>query len=333
MGSLLRGWPLWVAGSSVGAFHARVRLITQEWRPDIVNVDFHVMGQYLRSIDDCPAPRVLIQHEPGAAAARDRWQSTQGVRRAISYFDMRAWERYERSIMRQVQAVVVFSEIDREKLPQVSAPPRIVCIPAGTLVPAKPLNPVGDQAFSLLFVGNFRHPPNLEGAMRLVQDIFPNVQARVPNVHCFIVGDHPPVHLRRMANEAISVTGRVPDVTPYLDRAAVVIVPVRTGGGIRVKVKEALAAGKALVVSPLAVAGLDVMDGEQVLLAETDEQFAAAAARLLKNQEERGALASRARAWACEHLGWEKPIAAYEDLYEQLTQECPSSRLTEPLWR
>ncbi|MDE3050301.1 MAG: hypothetical protein KGJ48_10415, partial [Nitrospirota bacterium] len=84
--SLLRGWPLWVAGCSVAAFRSRVRVLAGTWRPDIVNVEFHVMGQYLSSLDDCPAPRLLIQHEPGAAAARDLWQSSRGIGRAIRYF-------------------------------------------------------------------------------------------------------------------------------------------------------------------------------------------------------------------------------------------------------
>ncbi|MBU6433294.1 MAG: glycosyltransferase [Nitrospirae bacterium] len=319
--SLLRGWPLWVAGCSVAAFRSRVRVLAGTWRPDIVNVEFHVMGQYLSSLDDCPAPRLLIQHEPGAAAARDLWQSSRGIGRAIRYFDMLAWERFERTIISQVQSIVVFTERDREALAHVPMSPPVICIPSGTVLPKQPLNPHGDEPLNLLFVGNFKHPPNVDAAVRLVNAIFPRVQAHIPGLRLHIVGDQPTARVRELANETIVVTGRVPDVTPYLDRAAVVVVPLRMGGGLRVKVKEALAAGKAVVASRLAVEGLDVVDGNQILLAESDEQFVDTVVHLLNYPDQRAALATRASAWACVNLGWERSIAAYEALYESLIRE------------
>ncbi len=319
--SLLRGWPLWVAGCSVAALRSRVRVLAETWRPDIVNVEFHVMGQYLSCLGKCPAPRLLIQHEPGAAAARDHWQSSRGIARVIRYFDMLAWERFERTILSWVQALVVFTECDREALAHVSISLPIVRIPSGTAIPKQPLNPHGDEPLNLLFVGNFMHPPNIDAAVRLSNAIFPRVQAHIPGVNLHIVGDQPTAQIRELANETIVVTGRVPDVTPYLDRAAVVVVPLRMGGGLRVKVKEALAAGKAVVASRLAVEGLDVEDGKQILLAESDEQFVDTVVHLLLNSAQRAALATRARAWACTNLGWERSIAAYEALYENLIRQ------------
>jgi len=324
--SLLRGWPLWVAGCSVAAFRSRVRVLAGTWRPDIVQVEFHVMGQYLSSLDGCPAPRLLIQHEPGARAARDIWQSSRGIARAIRYFDMLAWERFERTIISLVQSIVVFTERDREVLAHVSMSPPIICIPSGTVLPKQPLNPHGDEPLSLLFVGNFMHPPNVDAALRLVHAIFPRVQAHIPGLSLHIVGDQPTAQIRELANETIVVTGRVPDVTPYLDRAAVVVVPLRMGGGMRVKVLEALAAGKAVVASRLAVEGLDVEDGQQILLAESDEQFIDAIVQLLYYTERRTALAICARAWACANLGWEGSIAAYDALYESLIQRSGGAR-------
>lgn len=324
--SLLRGWPLWVAGCSVAAFRSRVRALAATWRPDIVQVEFHVMGQYLSSLDDCPAPRLLIQHEPGASAARDIWESSRGIARAIRYCDMLAWERFERTIISQVQAIVVFTERDREVLAHVSMSPSIICIPTGTVLPKEPLNPHGDEPLKLLFIGNFKHPPNVDAALRLVHAIVPRVQAHIPGVTLHIVGDQPTAQIRELANETIVVTGRVPDVTPYLDRAAVVVVPLRMGGGMRVKVLEALAAGKAVVASRLAVEGLDVVDGKQILLAETDKQFIDAIIQLLSYTEKRTSLAVCARAWACANLGWEGSIAAYDALYESLMQRSGGAR-------
>jgi glycosyltransferase involved in cell wall biosynthesis len=194
-------------------------------------------------------------------------------------------------------------------------------------LPERPLNPLGAPPLNLLFIGNFRHLPNVDAALRLTSTIFPRVQARVPGLILYIVGDHPTRQIRQMATSTVVVTGRVPDVTPHLDRAALVVVPLRLGGGMRVKMLEALAAGKAVVASPLAVEGLDVMDGKHVLLADSDRQFEDAIVQLLTQPERRTALAAHARNWACANLDWERSVAAYERLYENLITCSPIAAL------
>jgi glycosyltransferase involved in cell wall biosynthesis len=121
-----------------------------------------------------------------------------------------------------------------------------------------------------------------------------------------------------VAGEGVTVTGAVPDVTPYLDEAAVVAAPLRMGGGMRVKVLEALAAGKAVVATPLAVEGLQLTAGEQVEVAAGDEQFARSLERLVRDEARRRELASSARRWAAENLGWAPVVASYERLYAEL---------------
>jgi glycosyltransferase involved in cell wall biosynthesis len=329
LNSLLRGRPLWATFTAVAAYRARVRTLARTWQPDIVQIEFHVMGQYLSALDGCRAPRVLTEHEPGAKAARDMWQSRRGFARVPYYLNRLAWERFERTIFGQVQAVVVFTENDRQAVAQLTQQTPIVRIPLGTMLSEQPLNPLGCLPISLVFVGSFIHPPNVDAAMRLITAIFPEVQARFPELILYVVGDRPPRQIHQMANKNIVVTGRVSDVTPYLDRATLVIVPLRLGGGMRVKVLEALAAGKAVVASPLAIEGLDIVDGDQICLAESDQDFVEQIVQLLDDADRRASLAARARAWACANLGWEKSIAAYEALYESLIQSSGGVRQTQ----
>jgi polysaccharide biosynthesis protein PslH len=324
--SVLGGTPLWATGLAVKAYGERVHTLSRSWEPDIVQIEYHVMGQYLTALDGCPAPRVLTEHEPGTKAAHDLWQSHRGVARVIRHLDLHAWKRFERTIVTQVQAIVVFTESDRQAVTQLTQRTPIVRIPLGTMLSEHPLNPLGSEQLSLLFVGNFRHPPNAEAAVRLISTIFPRVRARFPELVLNVVGDQPTSRIRQMANDNIIVTGRVPDVTPYLDRAALVVVPLRLGGGMRVKVLEALAAGKAVIASPLAIEGLDLVDGEHVILAETDQQFSEAIVELLIDPVKRASLAACARAWACANLGWEKSITAYEELYESLLERTLAER-------
>jgi glycosyltransferase involved in cell wall biosynthesis len=324
--NLLRGKPLWASAWMVNEYMLRAQTLARSWRPDIVQFEYHVMAQYLPALGACPAPRVLTVPEPGTRAACDRWKLHHGIPRAVLYLDMRAWREFERAIIQGVQTVVVFTERDRHELLQFESPTPVRRIPLCTVVPEHPLNPLGCLPWRMLFVGNFVHPPNVDAAIRLIGSIFPRVQARAPGARLDIVGDRPTARIRRGARKDVVVTGHVPDVTPYLDRAAVVVLPLRSGGGMRVKVLEALAAGKAIVASPLAVEGLDLIDGEEIVLAESDDQFCEATVRLLNDSEQRASVAARARAWARANFDWNKSIAAYEALYENLLDHEPATQ-------
>jgi polysaccharide biosynthesis protein PslH len=281
-------------------------------------VEYHIMGQYLPALAGCPAPRVLVQHEPGTTAALVTGRAHKSAGRLLPYLDRLAWRRFEPAVMKQVQTVVVFTERDQRALAALRTSTPIARIGFGTIPPERALDPLGQPPLSLLFVGNFVHAPNVDAAERLVRDIFPRLQAHFPALLLYIVGSHPPPSLANLASTHVRITGHVPDVRPYLDRAAVVVLPVRLGGGMRVKAVEALAAGKAIVASPLAVEGLDLAHEKQCLLATSDEEFAQAVARLLREPELRSHLAKAARAWACANLGWARPVSDYQGLYDRL---------------
>jgi polysaccharide biosynthesis protein PslH len=315
--SLLRLRPMWVTDWASVAYGARVRQLAREWRPDIVQIEYHVMGQYLPALDGCPAPRILTEYEPGTRSAPYLGQPPV-LAGLMHRFDQLAWRRFEPAVIRGVQAVIVFTQHDRQAVEALRLPTPVRTIPLGTVIPAQPLDPLGGWPLSLLFVGNFIHPPNVDAAMRLARTIFPAVRRQYPELELYIVGNEPPPQLKAAAGSGITVIGWVPDVTPYLAQAAVCVAPLRLGGGMRVKMLEALAAGKAIVASSLAAEGLDLTNGEQLYLAETDADFVARISQLLKEPERRTALAGRARLWACANLGWESAVAAYEALYEEL---------------
>jgi polysaccharide biosynthesis protein PslH len=306
--------PKWAEYCAVPALGERLRSLIPQWRPEVVQAEYHVMGQYL-ALADPGARRVLNQYEPGAAAAREHWGSRQGPRGPRRWLELRAWERYERAIARRADAVVVLTERDRREMESLAPGRPVVTIPIGAAPPERPLDPAGQSPPAVLFVGSFDHPPNLDAALRLNGSIFPRVRRQQPDALLWLVGHAPPERLRAAAGPGVVVTGRVPSVEPWMDRAAVVVAPLALGGGMRVKVLEALAAGKAVVASSRAAEGLD---GAPLVLAEGDEETAAALVRLLEDRDERVRLAGRARAWAVDHLGWDRTVAAYEALYERL---------------
>lgn len=299
------------------SFWRSTRDVVKEWRPDVVHLELTAMGRYLEAIDG-PAARLLLASEPASRTALDLFQAASGSERVIRYLDLRAWRRFERATIQLVDAVVCYTERDRRVLSALAPNKMIETIPARIELPDRPLDPRGSNPPSVVFVGGFGHPPNVDAAVRLAEEIFPTVAARRPGSMLYLVGDKPPPKVRRLAGEDVVVTGRVDDVTPYLDRAAVVVAPLRLGGGMRVKVLEALAAGKAVVASPLAAAGLEAGGGDHLVVADGDTEIAQAICGLLADPVAREALGRRARRWAERELDWDRTVDAYENLYARV---------------
>jgi glycosyltransferase involved in cell wall biosynthesis/O-antigen/teichoic acid export membrane protein len=313
---VLAGTPLWANELDYAPFRKRLVEVLHEWRPDVVQVEYAAMGIYLREVGASGALAVLGEPDPPTSAALERGRDS-GRARLLQRLDLRAWRRFEHEVLSRVDAAVVFTARDVRALARLAGKTDVVRIPFGTDFAEREFAAdVGDDG--VLFVGNFVHPPNVDAADRLVRAIFPLVRERHPGSSLRIVGDNPPRRLREAAGDGVMVTGRVPDLIPYVERAAVVAAPIRLGGGMRVKVLEALAAGKAVVASSLAVEGLDVRDHDQLLVAETDEEFADGIARVLADRELRVRLGERARSWARENLTWDASVAAHERLYERL---------------
>jgi glycosyltransferase involved in cell wall biosynthesis len=168
-------------------------------------------------------------------------------------------------------------------------------------------------------VGAFEHPPNIDAALWLGNDIMPILRRLRPGVRLTIVGSYPPKSVRTLASQDVTVAGPVPIIRPYLEQAAVVLAPMRTGGGMRVKVLQAMSLGKAVVTTPLGAAGL-AGPREQLPLAigESAEEIATATVRLLSASDERIVLGRRARTFVREHHSWSAHQRRLEAIYAEL---------------
>jgi glycosyltransferase involved in cell wall biosynthesis len=287
--------PGWVVGFSAQAFGAEIDRALAEWRPDVVHVETVVMAQYAERLGALPL--VVVDQDPDDGR--------------------RSMRRYRARVLPRADAVVALTDRDRAAISALAPSVRVKRIPLAVDVPAKPLDPVGNGR-DVLFVGNFMHPPNVAAAERLAGSIFPRIADRRPDARLVLVGADPPASVRAYASDAVVVTGRVDDVRPFLDAAAVVAAPMASGGGMRVKVLEALAAGKALVASPLALEGVDVRPGEEALVEADDAAFADAVLLLLAEERRRTEFAVAARAWAKANVDWRPVTAAYDALYRSL---------------
>ena len=321
--SALTGRPTWAGRWLVPALQRRLHELVATWRPDIVQAEYHVMGQYALSLDAGSPPFVLTQYESGTMAVRERLAGARGAERLIGWLSVRAWNRFERSVMARADAVVVLTERDAAESSKMGAR-RVKRIPLGLRtrdnLTEQRSESVRDEPESkeIVFVGNFGHPPNVDAAQWLVREIFPRVRTRHATARLRLVGAGAPASVLALAGDGVEVFADVPDVTPFVARASVVVAPLRLGSGMRVKVLEALAAGKALVATPLAVEGLALTENDQAVIAEGTVALARAIDELLDDRERRRTLGQAARQWARDHLDWSRVVAEYDSLYREL---------------
>ena len=268
---------------------------------DLCQVEDNAMAQYRYPAG---VPSVLTEHE---------------VRDGSGHKPLRTgrWTSYQRAVWQRFDRLQVFTERDAAGLRWIAPElaPRVRVNPFGVALGPPPDRAVegGDE---LVFVGGFRHAPNVDAARWLAHAIFPLIVARQPGVRLTIVGADPPARVRTLASDRVRVTGFVPDVDPYVERAAVVIAPLRTGGGMRVKLLQAMARGKAVVTTSLGAEGL--VTGAPLRVADTAAGLAEAAIALLADPAGRRELGDCARRFVAIHHSWggfaERLAAIYGEL-------------------
>ncbi|MBA3736234.1 MAG: hypothetical protein H0W90_13755, partial [Actinobacteria bacterium] len=185
---LLRGLPPWATDCRSRQYAQALERLLDEWRPDLVEIHLQAMAQYV----DLPAqentPRVLVDYDPGSAWAKDVLDSTTGPRRLARALEVSAWRRYERATRPRFDAIVVFAERALAAVGPTAGKATLVRIPLAIDIPARPLDPQGSDPPTILFVGGFAHPPNVDAAVWLAGTIFPRVLDRVPEARLELVG-------------------------------------------------------------------------------------------------------------------------------------------------
>jgi glycosyltransferase involved in cell wall biosynthesis len=292
------------AGHRVPAARAYARPLIQrrlkESRPDFLFVSPQLnplaLTLDLRGVD---TRLVLASYDVEAVRVRRLAGQETGPRRLRQRLEARRAARFERDNLARFDGVIAVSDLDRRLFTERYDLPgeRVVAIENAVDPGYFAFQPrVASDAPSIVFVGSLGYAPNAQAAARLLDGILPLVRQRRPDVRLQLVGQAPPVSLLARADPPrVTVTGRVEDVRPYLAAAAVCCVPLAAGSGTKYKVLEALSAGVPVVCTGLALEGLDLRDGEHVLVADTDAQIAAAVCALIENPERAAALARRGR--------------------------------------
>ena len=314
---LRRPWP-WSVVSLTAGVQPVLDRVTAGREFDVIAIEHSAMSalRYPPGI-----PRVLTEHEATrapfgaspAAGLADR------PRAALRARDWRRWTSFQPRAWRSVDLVQVFSRDDAAAIsaraPDIAAAVRVD--PYGIELPA-PADPSREVAGTVLFTGTFTHPPNRDAARWLAREIMPAVRELVPAATLRIVGSAPTREVLELPGPGVEIVADAPSIEPHLEAAAVVIAPVRSGGGMRMKVLEALARGKAVVTTELGAEGFAEF-GPELPLAIGDDAAAVAlaTAALLADQQQRRDLGRRAREFARRHHSPTAWAARLEEVYEE----------------
>lgn len=250
------------------------------------------------------APIPLVQHHHKLDA--DLFASTTGGRGPQRHFDLWKLRRLERVSARRTRHHVFCSADDRAAFEQRNGPTRAAIVANG--YDPEHFVPCGArrEPERLLFVGSLSYEPNVNACARFVDDVLPRLVARRPRLVLDIVGRAPSPAVRALAGPHVEIHADVPDVVPFLERCAVFVVPLRIGGGTRLKIPEALALGTPVVSTSIGAQGLELVHGEHLLLADTADALAAATESLLADPARAAALGAAGRAFVEQRYAWPK---------------------------
>lgn len=224
--------------------------------------------------------------------------------------EARKLRRLERDIWLRATRCLATSEVDAEVI-RASCSTPVDVIPNGVDLDFFQQTPLCKATpGNVVFTGAMRHQPNADAAVWYATGIHQHVQKALPGATFTIVGADPPPAVTQLNSPSIIVTGQVPDVRPWLADAQVVAVPLRSGGGTRLKILEAFAAGRPVVSTTVGSEGLDVKNGVHLLLADSPEAFAGAICRIANDPDLARTLTSNARSLVEERYSWETIVAS-----------------------
>ena len=296
---------------------------------DVVHFELAPMAGYATACRQGPGTRPILcldEHNiEYDIVRRTAVAEASALRRAYSAIEWRKVRREERHAWSHLDGCTVTSVRDQDMLLSDEPTAHTAVVPNGVdLEFFQPSHPVRvrapDEPQALLFFGAFDYYPNTDAMLFFLHDVLPHLVARYPHLRLRIVGRKPPESILAQRSATVEVTGVVDDVRPWIERADVVIVPLRIGGGTRLKILEAMAMGKAVVSTTLGAEGLDVVPERDLLIADDAEGLVGQVGRLLDDPELGRRIGASARQLVASSYSWKASVDTLSTFYRELLE-------------
>jgi len=326
IGNLVSPLPYAIARYEVPALRKRLHAICALRRVDVVVCDF--LAPSINVPDDLGVPVVLFQHNVEAMIwERHANVATHPVKKAYMREQWNRMKRFEAAECRRVSSVVAVSPQDAAVFRAEYGVSDVPDVPTGvdtdyfTRQPAVVRTPG-----SMVFTGSMDWMPNEDGIAWFVESIFPRIRAVVPHATLTIVGRNPTSKVKALhaPDGGVTVTGSVPDVRPYLASHQLFVVPLRVGGGTRLKIYEGMAMGLPTVSTTIGAEGLPVVEGEHLVRADDPESFARECIALLQDPERAEAMGDAADRFVRANFGWHGVAARFSEFCQAAIPAAPA---------
>ncbi len=297
----------------------RIKEILDKHRIDVVHLDLLPLTRYLNSFKGIPV--ALTEHNVESARLLTLVQQSQNVFfKTYMYMQYRKLAIFEREEMGKCEICIAVSRNDKEVLNKFNPDTEIAVIPNG--VDVEYFSPKNGMRVpkSVIWVGGMKDFYNRQAVNYFCAEIFDKIKKEVQDLKLTMVGKSPTKRVLELAeqNKNVKCIGYVEDVRPYINEAMVFIAPILSGGGTKLKVLNALAMGKAVVTTSVGAEGIDVTNGENVIIADDPAEFARETVNLLSNPEKTEEIGKKARELVLEKYDWRKIGKRYSALYEEL---------------
>lgn len=312
---LLQSWfsrhPIDVFKFRVPALSRRISRTLEEKNTDVCVADFLSATPNVSLSGSVPV--VFFAHNVEHMIWERLSRIVPGFLRPFLNLEWRKMRRYEAKICRQSTATITVSDVDRQRLASIVAEANLSTVPTGVDTAYFTPSDEEELPFEMVFTGSMDWHPNEDAMLHFLDTILPRIRRNIPGASLTVVGRNPTVRLRTRASEAgVHVTGTVDDVRPYIAKAAVYVVPLRIGGGTRLKIFEALAMGKAVVSTAVGAEGLPIIHGEHILQVDEPDQFAHAVLSLMKDTGRRRAVGAAGRHLVETRYSWSQVARQFE---------------------
>lgn len=316
--SVLYAKPFLILRDDLDTMRAKIAHVVAEQKFDAVHADQLSTAHYALRVPN--VQRVLDQHN-AVWTIVERLSRNEALlpKRLVLERETRLLKKHEAAMGSAFDRVITVTAQDRRALEFQDAPVRApvltipICIDPGDTTPLE-RNP---NAGNIVCVGGMFYPPNVDGVMWFAREVLPRVWDEFPQTKFYVVGARPARELVQLGarEPRIVVTGYVADTTPFLQDSRAFIVPLRAGGGMRVKILDAWARALPMVTTTIGCEGISVRDAENVLVADTPESFAHAVLALLRDRTAADKLARAGRAWVETQYDWRKIYPAFDAVY------------------
>ncbi|MHA1251120.1 MAG: glycosyltransferase family 4 protein [Candidatus Helarchaeota archaeon] len=300
-----------------------MRIIKKE-HFDIVQIEHSIMAPYVKIFDGLNHLKMILTlHNVESArfytlfkAEKDK---TKKIQFLLNWIFMKKWEAI---FAEKFNRCIVTSENESKRLYRLNPRLNISIIPNGIEVDEIKFTPANTNKNSILFIGTMNYEPNVDAVLYFYKKIFPFIKREIQDVKFFIVGKDPPSKIEKLGEkDGVIVTGYVNDIQSYYEQCDVSVVPLRSGGGTRLKILESMAFGRPVISTSFGCEGLDVKSGVNIIIANKTEEFIVNIIRLLKNKKLRNTLALNARKLVEEKYNYRNIAGTLGRVYQELTDK------------